>query len=1038
METSVEKGITEVNPRHRFQWAASHLRCLPTYFTDHDISEALKEIPRGLEKTYEYMIRQLTSSMPPRNMRLCRRVFQMLLFSHRPLSLPELAVAISIEPGSVNLDVSTILTDPQSVLALGGPLVVYKPETNLVQFPHHTVREYLESLGEDAGVLHFVEADAHAEIAQTCLSYVQFKEVVQRLGTITFGDLQRGDAGSDSGDLAFVHYATKYWINHAQQTTTMVRKATLTNLLYTFFFARHQHFRLWQSVAEPPWDRWENGRQPTRLEAELRSRSAASAPMPAMSALSSLLMARRTASSAMTPNHLDRALQLVPSFPWGPASENRSIAPLHALHYLARINHPQCLSRAFSDGPRDLALTATGGPLWTTILHEAAKHGSFEFLEMALGGSEGHSRLDVNATDILGRTPLSYASQSGHLHVIKLLLKKGADMTLVDWYGSTPLHEAVSRSHHAAVACLISASDMKGPDANLRATELPDVSGEMPLSTACRFSDVEMVLMLTRRSSGGAIVGAVRACLRWGASPGALEAMVGTCSKIPWGPGKSPLQELVLEGEFGFQQHGGQSRLLVSSVLLDNGYPIDLEDSDGATALTCALRDGQEDMALMLLDRGARWSKALRSETPRGMGVFFINAVAKSQLKLALLLLQQGANWGAVHDSGNRFIELWAFATTARKWKDEYQGYASPVYNVPTSTVSPALHLLKSVLEDEHGMDINVVNSQGSGLLHLLCSSIRDKEGIAEIRWILSHGGDGSLRDLQSKTPLHCLCENREVWWKKEFEEAVDLLATPVRRSINDCLPPHGTPIHMLVQSSFGSERMPNSISFALGPLLKAEASLQIRNGRDETPLAMALAALTHIQRRQWSYQNSDRLLSAALQLAAWESTANALPSESGDSIVEGLLSTFGGANHKVLSVFKTLNLTPSQMATVLGKVTDTRSMKMFLDAGADVGWRDRYGRTPLYLQACTRGGDVCGRLKVLLEAGADPNVRTNGGDSVMDVLRTSISEARAKGTGVTEVEELLLRYGAKKLDIEVEATEGGWTKVDGRWMHTG
>ncbi len=781
----------------------------------------------------------------------------MLLFSHRPLSLPEIAVAISIEPGSVNLDVSTILTDPQSVLALGGPLVVYKPETNLVQFSHHTVREYLESLGEDAGVFHFVEADAHAEIALTCLSYIQFSEVIERLGTMTFGDLQGGEAGSESGELAFVHYAAKYWISHAQQTTTMVHKATLTNLLYTFFFAKDRHFRVWQSVAEPPWDKWEKGRQPARLEAELRSRSAASAPMPAMSALSNLLTARRAAASAMTSNHLNRALELIPSFLSRPANEDRSIASLHAFHYLARINHPQCLLRAFSDHPRDLPLAATGGPLWTTILHEAAKHGSFECLEVVLDGSEDHGKLDVNAEDILGRTPLFYASQGGHVRVINLLLKKGADTTRVDWYRRTPLHEAVCRSHHAAVACLLLASDMNGVTTDVLETDWPDVSGELPLSTACRFSDVEMVLILTRHSSGRAVVGAMRACLGWGTSPGVLEAMVGVCSKMPWGPEKSPLQELVVEQEFGFQQRGAPSRFLVSSLLLENGYPIDLEDSDGVTALACALKHGQEDMALMLLDQGAQWSKALRGDTAQSLGVMFLNAVSGRQLKLALLLLQQGAELDALDSLENRFIELWAIAATARRWKDESKGYVSPMGSVPTSTTTAALHLLKGVLEHEHGMDINVVNAQGRSILHLLCSSITEKEGIAEIRWILSHGGDGSLQDLQSKTPLHCLCENQDVSWKEDFKEVVDLLATPVRRCINDCLSPHGTPIHMLVQSSFGSGRMPNFVPFALDPLLRAGASLQTRNERDETPLAMALAALTQIQNRPWCQRNS-------------------------------------------------------------------------------------------------------------------------------------------------------------------------------------
>jgi ankyrin repeat protein len=1032
---------------HRFQWAASHLRCLAAYCTDYDISEALKELPQGLDKTYEHMIKQLTSSTPTRNMRLCRRVFQMLLFAHRPLTLPELAVAISIEPESKNLDTSTILNDPQSVLALGGPLVVYQPETNLVQFSHHTVREYLVSLGADAGAFHFIQADSHAEITRTCLCYIQSTPVLERLRTMSFSDLQAGESGGE-GDVAFVHYAAKYWIGHAQQTTTTVGKDMLANLLYNFFFAPSQErpFHVWQAVAEPPWDAWEKGRQPARLVAELTQRAAASAPMammPAMSALGNLLMARqRAAASATAPLHLQRHWERLPKINFLPSSAGgeRRIAPLHQFHYLARINHPECLSRILSYGGPILGrITATGGPLATTTLDEAAKHGALEFLEVLFNAWNG--QVDVNSTDMLGRTALFYASQSGSVGVVQLLLQHGAEVIRSDWYGSTPFHEAVIRGHHAVVECLLSASK-----ANLAVLDFVDLSDETPLAKAGRSSDSEMVRLLVRHCSGHAILGAVRAFLRSGTSPGVLQTIMGACSERTWDTGEAPLQELVQEGAerhlYGVHP-GNPTRLHVLNMLVDNGYPVDLEDSKRDTALGYALDDGQENMSLALLDRGAQLPKALRGDlSPRRMGAAFIKAVDRGGFKLALLLLSRGAAWDVEDQWGRGFIDVWAAQVTVAR--PEYvPGYA-PLGIVEATTATSAvedpigtaaLQLLKGVLE--RGMDINATNAQGRSLLHLLCSSLCgwNGEGIPELRWILSRGGNASLRDNQSMTPLHCLCANAQARWTEELGRVVGLLTEPVKNSINACVLSSGTPLHMLVESSFGSGRLPDFVMYALDQLLEAGASREAWNSRGETPLVIALAAL--LKDPQWSRRNSHGLLSAASRLASPDKEENRLPSDSGDQIIQGLLATFGGDDLSLAFLLGNLNLTPPQTVLALGRTTNIRALEILIEGGANVRCRDDSGRTPLHMQVWRRGENLCGRLKVLLEAGADPNALDKGGKSVMDMLRGTISEARARGVGKTDVEELLLRYGARKLEIKVEASHGGWTRVDGRWVKT-
>ena len=45
-------------------------------------------------------------------------------------------------------------------------------------------------------------------------------------------------------------------------------------------------------------------------------------------------------------------------------------------------------------------------------------------------------------------------NQSGHLEVVQFLLSKGADCTIKDKWGDTPLESARGQGHHEVVALL--------------------------------------------------------------------------------------------------------------------------------------------------------------------------------------------------------------------------------------------------------------------------------------------------------------------------------------------------------------------------------------------------------------------------------------------------------------------------------------------------------------------------------------------------------------------------------------------------------
>ncbi|PYH44905.1 ankyrin repeat domain-containing protein [Aspergillus saccharolyticus JOP 1030-1] len=84
----------------------------------------------------------------------------------------------------------------------------------------------------------------------------------------------------------------------------------------------------------------------------------------------------------------------------------------------------------------------------------------------------------LNATDMLGRTPLSWDAKEGHTGVVRLLLAKGAKAHLTDTMGRKALLLAADHGHEAAIRALL----------EIGATELDsaDLLGQTPLSRASK------------------------------------------------------------------------------------------------------------------------------------------------------------------------------------------------------------------------------------------------------------------------------------------------------------------------------------------------------------------------------------------------------------------------------------------------------------------------------------------------------------------------------------------------------------------------
>ena len=61
---------------------------------------------------------------------------------------------------------------------------------------------------------------------------------------------------------------------------------------------------------------------------------------------------------------------------------------------------------------------------------------------------------DINAKDVYGFTPISWAAARGHIEVVRFLLDNGADVKVRDRYGNSVLIGAVKGGHSQIVNLL--------------------------------------------------------------------------------------------------------------------------------------------------------------------------------------------------------------------------------------------------------------------------------------------------------------------------------------------------------------------------------------------------------------------------------------------------------------------------------------------------------------------------------------------------------------------------------------------------------
>jgi ankyrin repeat protein len=222
-------------------------------------------------------------------------------------------------------------------------------------------------------------------------------------------------------------------------------------------------------------------------------------------------------------------------------------------------------------------------------------------------------RVDVNAADVDGSTPLQWAAHWNDVDMVKALLAAGAKPNTTNRYGVTPLHEAATIGSAAVIGAL------------LRAGAQPDAvygEGETALMLASRSGNLESVkllleanadvnaaekfrgqtaLMLAAKENHAAVV---KALLAAGAKANTRSTEY-TFQKLTGGAG-GIIHDRAQGGITALMLAGRQGALEAGSALIAGGADLALEEPQyGFTAMQTAIFNGHYAFAKMLIEKGA-------------------------------------------------------------------------------------------------------------------------------------------------------------------------------------------------------------------------------------------------------------------------------------------------------------------------------------------------------------------------------------------------------------------------------------------------
>ena len=640
-------------------------------------------MPQSLKDTYDGILMNLSEE----KLALVHRALVWLCFSARPVTLLELAEAVSIDNSKDEFDPKKDrIWDPAIVTKLCPSLIdttvlpssveswmmeknsterkwrIGSPET-IVTLAHYTVKEYImtERLHAGGAANLYVPATlGHAALAEACIVYVL---------SANEGRIMKQLDETDFASHPLLAYATRYWIEHYQAVDSKQHLDRSRSLVTRLFDPSNLNALVnWLNVNNPDGQEW----QTTRHRPVDTKRSAEGFPRP-------LYYSAYLGDAEV----LERQLQITPDIN---TSEGKLGSVLAVASYhgnaemvqllLARGADPNLKGGAYGYPLQAAAVSGcektvkilldagaqvngAGGEYHTALIAAASKeHRKIVSLLLKNGadldiGGERHGKAlrvagasgnanqvllllaagaDINDTNEGEGTALYAAAEAGSQHVVQLLLRKGADVNLLSGPCGTALQAASSQGHAHILRILLKA----GADVNIWGSRYDD-----PLQAVVESHNMESFHLL------------LEAGVRAGHTAAMYEHAMHAAVQVRNLLAATELLELGTPfGDEEFLEAIEMEEPPLVQAMLEAGADIDAHAGEKGSALIKAIASGNEDLVWLLLS----YNPDIHA---RGEGGEALNYAAgrKKFYRVAEELLNRGALVDGVRGSLNCPLE---------------------------------------------------------------------------------------------------------------------------------------------------------------------------------------------------------------------------------------------------------------------------------------------------------------------------------------------------------------------------------------------
>ncbi|KAI4683252.1 hypothetical protein J4E81_009381 [Alternaria sp. BMP 2799] len=180
--------------------------------SDKEIKIIVQNLPHGLGHTYEALLCDIATRYTTR-IEEVQKLFRCLTTAATPLTAPELAEILAMQPDERDLDHDAVVTDPYDVLEPISTLIrieSFENQRSVIRLCHFTLEDYLTSTNiqeSPASLFYVSESEAETWMADICLQHLTMETFNAPLDYGLDLDLDQ--------DYAFRTYAALSWFNHA-------------------------------------------------------------------------------------------------------------------------------------------------------------------------------------------------------------------------------------------------------------------------------------------------------------------------------------------------------------------------------------------------------------------------------------------------------------------------------------------------------------------------------------------------------------------------------------------------------------------------------------------------------------------------------------------------------------------------------------------------------------------------------------------------------------------------------------------------------